>query len=373
MINQAVVHLVAKAIALSHETVGGVVPDWTLYKSQAEIAINTLADLELKSQHPDDLAVDEFAQAMKEKLAKKRDDGFFGWWDKAECNTEFLGKKLREHVEKGDTIDVANFCMFLAARGERIPVDPSPSTNLRVKPLEWVKHPTADAWRCDTVFGFYQVWSGSVGTSWQFDGFSGDRKNETARDDENGRELAQAHYASAVLALLTPAQHASMHGQSARLWPGQTPETVIKEMIAVATGEYEGHEETLDPWTADNRAEIDRWQRIISDALATPSPQTRAVGKNNPHHDLYKTGDLDAPIEVKDRNGEVALDLCRNCGKGEIELCEPCGPIAAMTRNYTGCEYLGRDISRIEKIAKEDSLGATEVFYLYVGPKPEQE
>lgn len=63
-----------------------------------------------------------------------------------------------------------------------------------------------------------------------------------------------------------PAPAPSLVGQSAKIWPGQTVETVIREMIAVAAGEYEGSDETLDPWTSDNRADIDRWQCIISDA-----------------------------------------------------------------------------------------------------------
>ncbi len=37
-------------------------------------------------------------------------------------------------------------------------------------------------------------------------------------------------------------------------------------------------------------------------------------------HDLYKTGDPDAPEEIKDGNGEVAVDLCKRCGKAEVEL-----------------------------------------------------
>lgn len=41
-------------------------------------------------------------------------------------------------------------------------------------------------------------------------------------------------------------------------------------------------------------------------------------------HDLYKTGDEDAPDSIKDRNGEVVLNLCRNCGLGEAELSGPC-------------------------------------------------
>ncbi len=41
-------------------------------------------------------------------------------------------------------------------------------------------------------------------------------------------------------------------------------------------------------------------------------------------HDLYKTGDSDAPDVIKDRNGEVVLELCRRCGRAERELGPSC-------------------------------------------------
>ena len=40
----------------------------------------------------------------------------------------------------------------------------------------------------------------------------------------------------------------------------------------------------------------------------------------DPSHDLYKTGDSDAPESILDSNGEVVLDLCRRCNRGEQEL-----------------------------------------------------
>lgn len=49
-----------------------------------------------------------------------------------------------------------------------------------------------------------------------------------------------------------------------------------------------------------------------------------------PEHDLYKTGDSDAPEQIKDRNGEVALNLCRRCGRGEVELSAPCDTIGMI-------------------------------------------
>lgn len=39
-------------------------------------------------------------------------------------------------------------------------------------------------------------------------------------------------------------------------------------------------------------------------------------------HVVYKDGDTDIPDSLKDRNEQVALRQCRNCGAGEIELYE---------------------------------------------------
>lgn len=41
-------------------------------------------------------------------------------------------------------------------------------------------------------------------------------------------------------------------------------------------------------------------------------------------HDFYKTGDRDAPEQIKDRNGAVVLQCCRRCGQAEIELEPDC-------------------------------------------------
>ena len=68
--------------------------------------------------HPDDVAVDALAALMKAKLAKQRDK-VYGGWD-TDCTRERLSELLRAHIEKGDPVDVANFCAFLSARGEGI-------------------------------------------------------------------------------------------------------------------------------------------------------------------------------------------------------------------------------------------------------------
>jgi hypothetical protein len=71
-------------------------------------------------EHPDDIAVDRFAVAMKAKLAKKRADGRGGWDDRDDCSNAFLSCLLREHIEKGDPVDVGNLAMMIHQRGERI-------------------------------------------------------------------------------------------------------------------------------------------------------------------------------------------------------------------------------------------------------------
>ena len=42
-------------------------------------------------------------------------------------------------------------------------------------------------------------------------------------------------------------------------------------------------------------------------------------------HELYKTGDVDAPHQIKNHNNEVVLRLCRKCGRAESRLeTHPC-------------------------------------------------
>ncbi|MCU1116304.1 hypothetical protein JAK73_00375 [Stenotrophomonas maltophilia] len=89
-------------------------------KKAAEVLSALAARQPVGDQHPDDLAVDAFAAAMKAKMAEARAKGRGGWEDPAQCTAEDLSRMLRDHVEKGDPRDVANFCMMLHQRGEAI-------------------------------------------------------------------------------------------------------------------------------------------------------------------------------------------------------------------------------------------------------------
>lgn len=73
--------------------------------------------------HPDDIAIDKFAAAMKAKMADRRAHGRGGWEKKDECSTRSLQEMLAFHVYKGDPVDIGNFAMMFFNRGERTAVN----------------------------------------------------------------------------------------------------------------------------------------------------------------------------------------------------------------------------------------------------------
>lgn len=78
--------------------------------------LSRLVAISERETHLDDLAVDKFAAAMKQKMAISRAKGRSGWDDPDECDTLLLWDLLRGHIEKGDPTDIANFCMMIWMR-----------------------------------------------------------------------------------------------------------------------------------------------------------------------------------------------------------------------------------------------------------------
>lgn len=87
-----------------------------MHFTESEILEWREKEVAYRDRHPDDVAIDVFAQAMKNKMAQKREQGYSGWDIVDECTDEFLAKMLVDHVVKGDPVDVANFAMMLFAR-----------------------------------------------------------------------------------------------------------------------------------------------------------------------------------------------------------------------------------------------------------------
>lgn len=54
-------------------------------------------------------------KAMRTKLNRKRDEGRGGWFT-SDCSNKVLLEMLKEHIEKGDMIDVMNFAGMIWMR-----------------------------------------------------------------------------------------------------------------------------------------------------------------------------------------------------------------------------------------------------------------
>ena len=69
----------------------------------------------------DVIGLERFTAAMRVKLAKKRLEGRGGWNLPSECDMEDLHEMLLHHVQKGDPVDIANFCMMIWNRRNPLP------------------------------------------------------------------------------------------------------------------------------------------------------------------------------------------------------------------------------------------------------------
>lgn len=66
------------------------------------------------AQHPDDDAVDTFADRLRARMAEKREQGREGW---ETASIDDLCLKLLRSIADGDPIDVGNYAMMIDALG----------------------------------------------------------------------------------------------------------------------------------------------------------------------------------------------------------------------------------------------------------------
>lgn len=88
-----------------------------MYDTQRERDV----DNALLQAERDNEAVDQFATAMKEKLALAREEGRSDWDNRETCSADDLAQGFWKHTRKdnkGNFVDLANFLMFLHVRGE---------------------------------------------------------------------------------------------------------------------------------------------------------------------------------------------------------------------------------------------------------------
>lgn len=64
-------------------------------------------------ERADELGVSRFSEAMSMKLEKKRQDGRGGWNYPDEVSIKTLRRMLKEHIDKGDMVDVGNIVMMI--------------------------------------------------------------------------------------------------------------------------------------------------------------------------------------------------------------------------------------------------------------------
>jgi hypothetical protein len=76
---------------------------------------NSIEDQKLNSA-VDKASVEFMAGIMTVKLSKSRRKGRGGWFDPDVCSVDDLKVMLKEHVEKGQFDDVANFAMMIHLR-----------------------------------------------------------------------------------------------------------------------------------------------------------------------------------------------------------------------------------------------------------------
>lgn len=68
----------------------------------------------------DENALQTFVGWMREKMARKREQGFGGWQNPNECKVEDLAAQLVGHVAKGDPVDIAILAMMVGIRAGAI-------------------------------------------------------------------------------------------------------------------------------------------------------------------------------------------------------------------------------------------------------------
>jgi len=64
----------------------------------------------------DNFLVTEVARVMRDKLARSRAKGHYGWWNDQECTVDRLLELLKENLDKGEMANVINLAAMIHVR-----------------------------------------------------------------------------------------------------------------------------------------------------------------------------------------------------------------------------------------------------------------
>ena len=110
--------------------------------------------LETKEAARDKAAVQKFAKAMDAKMALSRAKGRHGWQT---CTVDSLWVMLREHVEKGDPVDIANLAMMIWYNSRNPGEDPCANSTTEMTQAE-VKRSMIQRMCSGDPFTFPSLW-----------------------------------------------------------------------------------------------------------------------------------------------------------------------------------------------------------------------
>ena len=114
-------------------------------------------------------------------------------------------------------------------------------------------------------------------------------------------------------------------------------EATSSEQLKERSDSVTSNSEITEVWI-DEAASVDQVFKQVYDNAKPLDAQASGAFCVSGGHVLYQDGDADIPDQIKDRNGSVVLALCRICGKGEIELKQPCIVAAEQTRLHLSAE-----------------------------------
>lgn len=110
--------LALKAIREAYAVAFGPLPDAMMANDVDSHIIEIIRNAGHAGKHSDDIALDEFVAAMKERMAQKRAEGLYGWDDPITVPITQL-MQLADECAVGLPVDRAIYCAMLHHRFKR--------------------------------------------------------------------------------------------------------------------------------------------------------------------------------------------------------------------------------------------------------------